>query len=49
MDKQVRTRILKPDYKRIYSDLIDKKFPERKKEFKFILEKKTLKSFKLFL
>ena len=42
MDKQIQKEGLKPDYKRIYNDLIDKKYPERREEFKFILEKKKL-------
>lgn len=42
MDKQIQKKILKPDYKRIYNDLIDRKYPEKKIEFKSMLEKKTL-------
>ncbi|WP_106916579.1 transposase [Chryseobacterium aurantiacum] len=42
MDRQVQKKILKPDYKRIYNDLIDRKYPEKKMEVKSMLEKKTL-------
>ncbi|PWN66561.1 transposase [Chryseobacterium oncorhynchi] len=42
MDRQIQKKILKPDYKRIYNDLIDRKYPEKKIEFKSMLEKKTL-------
>ncbi|HCM36220.1 helix-turn-helix domain-containing protein [Chryseobacterium sp.] len=42
MDRKIQKTILKPDYKRIYNDLIDKKYPEKKIEFKSMLEKKTL-------
>jgi hypothetical protein len=31
-----------PDYKRIYSDIIDKKFPDRKQEYFYFLEKDSL-------
>ncbi|MDQ1162419.1 DNA-binding transcriptional regulator YiaG [Chryseobacterium sp. SORGH_AS 447] len=33
---------MKPNYKLIYSDIIDKKFPDRKKEFQSILSKNDL-------
>ncbi len=33
----------KPDYKAIYTDLINKKYPERVNEFQYYLQKKTLK------
>lgn len=42
MDRQIQKKILKPDYRRIYNDLIDRRYPERKMEFKSILDKKTL-------
>ncbi|MGE8432110.1 helix-turn-helix domain-containing protein [Chryseobacterium joostei] len=42
MDRKIQKTILKPDYKRIYNDLIDKKYPKKKIEFKSMLEKKTL-------
>ncbi|MGE8555577.1 MAG: helix-turn-helix domain-containing protein [Chryseobacterium jejuense] len=42
MDRQIQKKVLKPDYIRIYNDLIDRKYPEKKIEFKSILEKKTL-------
>ncbi|NML72191.1 helix-turn-helix domain-containing protein [Chryseobacterium sp. RP-3-3] len=32
----------KPDYKRIYSDIINKKYPHKKKECQSILEKDNL-------
>lgn len=31
-----------PDYKLIYSDIIDKKFPDRKEEFQSLLSKSNL-------
>lgn len=42
MDRQIQKKILRPDYNRIYNDLIDNKYPEKKMEFKSMLEKKIL-------
>ncbi|MFP3595564.1 helix-turn-helix domain-containing protein [Chryseobacterium sp. SIMBA_029] len=42
MDKQIQKKELKPDYKRIYNDLIDRKYPEKREEFKSLLEKDAL-------
>jgi hypothetical protein len=43
MDKKTRERI-GPDYKRIYSDLIELKHPEKKEKCKAILSKEQLSS-----
>ncbi|MCT2409139.1 helix-turn-helix domain-containing protein [Chryseobacterium antibioticum] len=43
MDRKVQER-LKPDYKRIYSDLIELKHPEKKEKCKKILSKEQLSS-----
>lgn len=40
MDRQVQ--ISKPDYKRIYSDILSKKYPEKKEECISLLEKQSL-------
>lgn len=43
MDKQVRkTQRLVPDYKRIYRDILEKKFPEKIEDCQSLLEKKQL-------
>jgi len=42
MDKQIQKKELKPDYRRIYNDLINKKYPEKRREFKSMLEKEAL-------
>lgn len=43
MDRKVHERI-RPDYKRIYSDLIELKHPEKKEKCKAILSKEQLSS-----
>lgn len=35
-------RNIKPDYKRIYQDILDKKYPDKKEECKVLLGKKEL-------
>ncbi|KMQ68927.1 transposase [Chryseobacterium sp. FH2] len=35
-------KIVHPDYKRIYTDIINKKYPEKEKKCQSILSKKTL-------
>lgn len=43
MDKQIqRQNLSKPDYKKIYWDIIRKKFPDKEEMCEAILEKKTL-------
>ncbi|MGE8553188.1 MAG: helix-turn-helix domain-containing protein [Chryseobacterium jejuense] len=46
MDRKVQKRtVIRPDYNRIYSDLIELKHPEKKQQCKTILSKKLLSSF----
>ena len=33
---------MRPDYKKIYTDILDKKFPEKKSQYMLILQKKEL-------
>ena len=40
MDRQVQK--ITPDYKQIYTDILDKKYPDKKEECKIILEKEQL-------
>lgn len=40
MDKQIQVTI--PDYKRIYSDILLKKYPEKKEKCSLLLEKRKL-------
>lgn len=43
MDKQIReTSKIVPDYKRIYMDILEKKFPEKMEDCQRLLEKKHL-------
>ncbi len=41
MDQQIQ-KLNRPDYQRIYTDIIKKRFPEKMKECQFFLEKETL-------
>jgi hypothetical protein len=41
MDREIR-KITQPDYRRIYSDIIQKKYPEKEKEARPLLNKKRL-------
>ena len=43
MDQQAE--IKKPNYKRIYSDILEKKYPEKKEVCNYIIEKENLSSF----
>ncbi|GAA4161085.1 hypothetical protein GCM10022217_26180 [Chryseobacterium ginsenosidimutans] len=46
MDKKIQHQELKrPDYKRIYQDMISKKFPEKQDLFVSVLEKQNLSFF----
>jgi hypothetical protein len=50
MDKKIQERTLnKPDYKRIYQDMIQQKFPGKKELFSSVLEKQTLSFFDVLL
>lgn len=40
MDKQIQG--IEPDYRRIYSDIITKEFPEKRERCEVILQKKSL-------
>lgn len=45
MAKQVQSKpVTKPDYRKIYSDIIEMKYPEKKEACKDILSKKALNS-----
>ncbi|SHF41082.1 hypothetical protein SAMN02787100_1916 [Chryseobacterium sp. OV279] len=42
MDRKTQRKFLTPDYKKIYSDMITKKFPDKKKSCEKILSKQEL-------
>lgn len=42
MDKKTQKRTVTPNYKRIYCDLIDRKYPHKKKDCQQILAKERL-------
>ncbi|WP_160135962.1 helix-turn-helix domain-containing protein [Chryseobacterium sp. c4a] len=42
MEKQIRKVNVKPDYKRIYTDLILKRYPEKEEDCDVLLQKETL-------
>lgn len=41
MDSQVQ-KVKRPHYKKIYTDILDKKFPHKKEDCKILLSKETL-------
>lgn len=46
MDEEIQEQELnRPDYKRIYQDMITRKFPDKKQLFSSVLEKKSLSFF----
>lgn len=49
MDKKTQQRVVIPNYKRIYEDLIDKKYPHKKEACKAVLAKEKLSSMDIFL
>ena len=44
MDKETQQRVIIPNYKRIYEDLLDKKYPHKKEACKAVLAKEKLSS-----
>ena len=49
MDKETQQRVIIPNYKRIYEDLIDRKYPHKKEVCKAFLAKEKLTSMDVFL
>lgn len=49
MDKETQQRVIIPNYKRIYEDLLDKKYPHKKEACKAVLAKEKLSSMDVFL
>ena len=49
MDKEAQKRIIIPNYKRIYEDLLDRKYPHKKEACKAVLAKEKLNSMDVFL
>jgi len=49
MDKETQQRVVIPNYKRIYEDLIDRKYPHKKEVCKAVLAKEKLNSMDVFL
>lgn len=39
MDRKIQKII--PDYKTIYTDILERKFPDKKEEYKYLLDKET--------
>ena len=49
MDKEAQQRVIIPNYKRIYEDLLDRKYPHKKEACKAVLAKEKLNSMDVFL
>ncbi|MEG0850102.1 MAG: helix-turn-helix domain-containing protein [Flavobacterium sp.] len=49
MDKEAQQRVIIPNYKRIYEDLLDRKYPHKKEVCKAVLAKEKLNSMDVFL
>lgn len=49
MDKEAQKRVIVPNYKRIYEDLLDRKYPHKKEACKILLAKENLNSIDVFL
>ena len=49
MDKETQQRVIIPNYKRIYEDLLDRKYPHKKEACKAVLAKEKLSSIDVFL
>lgn len=49
MDKKAQKRVIIPNYKRIYEDLLDRKYPHKKEACKAVLAKEKLNSMDVFL
>jgi len=49
MDKEAQKRVIIPNYKRIYEDLLDRKYPHKKEVCKAVLAKEKLNSMDVFL
>ncbi|SFN47507.1 hypothetical protein SAMN05421741_1065 [Paenimyroides ummariense] len=49
MDKEAQKRVIIPNYKRIYEDLLDRKYPHKKEVCKSVLAKEKLNSMDVFL
>ena len=49
MDKKAQQRVIIPNYKRIYEDLLDRKYPHKKEACEAVLAKEKLSSIDVFL
>lgn len=49
MDKEAQQRVIIPNYKRIYEDLLDRKYPHKKEACKAVLAKEKLTSMDVYL